>query len=92
MCKKAGRQYVLNMYTVNMYCYGLINNSNRPKVSQIYFTKYKINNVQNVSLMIKNRYTEFKALLPDEKGETPSFTTSSQDSSTILVATRSEVS
>lgn len=90
MCKKAGRQYVLNMYTVNMYCYGLINNSNRPKVSQIYFTKY--NNVQNVSLMIKNRYKEFKALLPDEKGETPSFTTSSQDSSTILVATRSEVS
>lgn len=92
MCKKAGRQYVLNMYTVNMYCYGLNNNSNRPKVSQYYFTKYKINNVQNVSLMIKNRYKEFKALLPDEKGETPSFTTSSQDSSTILVATRSEVS
>lgn len=92
MCKKAGRQYVLNMYTVNMYCYGLKNNSNRPKVSQYYFTKYKINNVQNVSLMIKNRYKEFKALLPDEKGETPSFTTSSQDSSTILVATTSEVS
>lgn len=92
MCKKAGRQYVLNMYTVNMYCYGLINNLNRPKVSQIYFTKYKINNVQNVSLMIKNRYKEFKALLPDEKGKTPSFTTSSQDSSVILVATRSEVS
>lgn len=92
MCKKAGRQYVLNMYTVNMYCYGLISNSNRPKVSQYYFTKYKINNVQNVSLMIKNRYKEFKALLPDEKGKTPSFTTSSQDSSVILVATRSEVS
>lgn len=92
MCKKAGRQYVLNMYTVNMYCYGLKNNSNRPKVSQYYFTKYKINNVQNVSLMIKNRYKEFKALLPDEKGKTPSFTTSSQDSSVILVATRSEVS